>query len=112
MVKITLTHKIRLKPTYKQENYFRQACGVARFTWNWALGEWKRQYEACKKPTGLGLKRQFNAIKPVEFPWMYKLPNMPASSLLFSCKVHLSVFSTKRQSILNSRRKEYMTVFI
>jgi len=73
MVKITLTHKIRLKPTYKQENYFRQACGVARFTWNWALGEWKRQYEACKKPTGLGLKRQFNAIKPVEFPWMYNV---------------------------------------
>ncbi len=73
MVKITLTHKIRLKPTYKQENYFRQACGVARFTWNWALGEWKRQYEAGKKPTGLGLKRQFNAIKPVEFPWMYNV---------------------------------------
>ncbi len=70
---ITLTHKIRLKPTYKQEDYFRQACGVARFTWNWALAEWKRQYEADKKPTGLGLKRQFNAIKSVEFPWMYNV---------------------------------------
>jgi transposase len=48
MSAITLTHKIRLDPTCKQENYFRQACGVARFTWNWALAQWKKQYEAGK----------------------------------------------------------------
>lgn len=70
---ITLTHKIRLSPTYKQMKYFKQACGVARFTWNWALAEWKRQYEAGKKPTALSLKKQFNAIKPIEFPWMYNV---------------------------------------
>ena len=70
---ITLTHKIRLDPTYKQKRYFLQACGVARFTWNWALAEWKKQYEAGKKPTGLSLKKQFNAIKPVEFPWVYNV---------------------------------------
>lgn len=71
MSAITLTHKIRLDPTCKQQNYFRQACGVARFTWNWALAEWKRQYEAGNKPNGLDLKRQFNAIKPIEFAWTY-----------------------------------------
>lgn len=71
MNSITLTHKIRLRPTYKQAKYFCQACGVARFTWNWALSEWKKQYEAGKKPTALSLKRQFNAAKPIEFPWMY-----------------------------------------
>jgi len=68
---ITLTHKIRLDPTYKQEKYFRQACGVARFTWNWGLSEWKRQFACGGKPSGLKLKKQFNAIKPVEFPWTY-----------------------------------------
>ena len=71
MTAVTLTHKIRLDPTCKQQNYFRQACGVARFTWNWALAEWNRQVEAGKKPRGLELKKQFNAIKPVEFAWMY-----------------------------------------
>jgi len=71
MKSFTLTHKIRLTPTHKQEKYFRQACGVTRFTWNWALAEWKKQYEAGKKPTALSLKRQFNAIKPIEFPWTY-----------------------------------------
>lgn len=71
MSAITLTHKIRLDPTFKQENYFRQACGVARFTWNWALAQWKKQYQAGNKPNGLDLKKQFNAIKPIEFPWTY-----------------------------------------
>jgi putative transposase len=70
---ITLTHKIRLDPTLRQVDYFRRACGVARFTWNWGLAEWKRQYALGKKPSGLKLKKQFNAIKPVEYPWTYEV---------------------------------------
>lgn len=73
MTAITLTHKIQLDATCKQQKYFRQACGVARFTWNWGLAEWKKQYEAGQKPNGIGLKKEFNAIKPVEFPWMYNV---------------------------------------
>jgi len=65
------SHKIRLDPTEEQRSYFRQAVGVARFTWNWALAEWIRQYKDGKKPTALGLKKQFNTIKPSQFPWMY-----------------------------------------
>jgi transposase len=71
MTAAALTHKIRLDPTGKQQTYFRQACGVARFTWNWALAEWKRQVQAGKNPNALELKKQFNAIKPVQFAWMY-----------------------------------------
>lgn len=67
----TLSHKIRLQPTHHQDRYFRQACGIARFTWNWALAEWRRQYTASEKPNALALKKQFNAIKPRLYPWMY-----------------------------------------
>lgn len=45
MSSMMLTHKICLDPTHKQARYFKQACGIARFTWNWALGEWQRRYE-------------------------------------------------------------------
>ncbi len=72
-MKITLSHKICLDPTYKQEQYFKQACGIARFTWNWALAEWNRQYETGLKPSAFALKKQFNAIKPIDFPWMYNV---------------------------------------
>ncbi|TGN99859.1 hypothetical protein PN36_32820, partial [Candidatus Thiomargarita nelsonii] len=68
-----LSHKICLDPTYKQEQYFRQACGIARFTWNWALAKWKSQYFEGLKPSAFELKKQFNAVKPIEFPWMYNV---------------------------------------
>ena len=68
---VTLTHKICLDPTFKQEQYFRKACGTARFTWNWALSEWQNQYDSGLKPTAFNLKKQLNAIKKVDFPWMY-----------------------------------------
>ena len=66
-----LTHKICLDPTYQQARYFRQACGIARFTWNWALAEWRRRYELGERPSGLSLKKDFNAIKAAAFPWIY-----------------------------------------
>ena len=35
-VKLRMTaHKIRLNPTPEQEQYLRQACGVARHAFNW-----------------------------------------------------------------------------
>jgi hypothetical protein len=53
----TLAHKICLAPTYKQEQYLKQACGIARVTKNWALEEWKRQYENGLKPSKNNLTR-------------------------------------------------------
>jgi putative transposase len=63
------THKIALDPLLEQEIYFRRACGVSRFTYNWGLAEWQRQFSEGKKPNGSALKKQFNAIRHVDFPW-------------------------------------------
>jgi putative transposase len=66
-------HKIRLHPTPEQANYFARAAGTARFVFNWALAEWKREYEAGEKPSALALKKQFNAIRREQFPWSYEV---------------------------------------
>src|SRR3989442_1529747 len=66
-------HKIRLHPTPEQANYFARAAGTARFVFNWALAEWKRQYETGEKPSALALKKQFNAIRREQFPWSYEV---------------------------------------
>lgn len=69
-------HKIALRPNNRQATYFAQAAGVARFAYNWALAEWQRQYAASKidpslpKPSQASLRRQLNAIKRNQFPWM------------------------------------------
>jgi putative transposase len=66
-------HKIRLHPTPEQVSYFARAAGVARFVWNWALAEWKRQHEVGQKPTALKLKKHFNAIRREQFPWTWEV---------------------------------------
>jgi len=67
---MTLAHRIEIQPTIKQQRYLWQACSTARFTWNWALAEWNRQYAAGGKPKATDLKRRFNAIKYERFPWL------------------------------------------
>lgn len=65
-----LGHRIRLHPTPKQERYFRSACGVARFAYNWALHEWREAYSRGERPSEAALRRQLNAMKSTQFPWM------------------------------------------
>lgn len=65
-----LAHSIQMDVTEEQEGYFARACGAARFVWNWAMVEWEHQYKAGMKPTAMGLKKQFNAIKYQDFPWL------------------------------------------
>lgn len=65
-----LTHKIALCPTHEQADYFARACGTARRVWNWALGEWNKQYAAGQKPNAMALKKQFNAVKYSDPQWL------------------------------------------
>lgn len=77
-----LAHQIELKPNNKQATYFAKACGVSRFAYNWALGQWKQQYQAGEKPTEASLRRQLNGIKHKEFPWMAEVSkNAPQQAI-------------------------------
>ncbi len=67
----TLAHKIALDPTPEQRDFFQRAAGTARFTWNWALTEWQERYQKGEKPNGHLLKKSFNALRRVQFPWTY-----------------------------------------
>jgi putative transposase len=66
-------HKIRLFPNEDQSVYLRKACGVARFAYNYALSEWKAQYEAGLKPNEGMLRKHLNAVKREKFPWMLEV---------------------------------------
>ncbi|MDD2729799.1 RNA-guided endonuclease TnpB family protein [Malikia sp.] len=84
-----IAHKIALDPNNAQATYLARAAGVARFAYNWALAEWQRQYEACKldptlpKPSQAALRRQLNAIKREQFPWMLEVTkNAPQMAII------------------------------
>lgn len=84
-----VAHKIAWDPNHRQETYFRQAAGVARFAYSWALAEWQRQYEAwtagstLPQPSEAALRRQLNAIKREPFPWMLSVTkNAPQMAII------------------------------
>jgi len=54
---VILAHRIELDPTEKQKEYFRQACGTARFVWNWALEEWNYRYDLGANTAACEIKR-------------------------------------------------------
>ena len=83
---------IELKPNNKQATYFKKACGVARFAYNWALAEWQKQYqedkayrENCEQsnltidgsqlnlPSHGKINKLFNAIKREQFPFVMEV---------------------------------------
>ena len=105
MMRMTLAHKIYLEPTYKQVNYFKQACGIARFTWNWALAEWRRQYSLGEKPSGLKLKKQFNAIKGIDFPWTYDVTKYACQQPFIYLQSAFSQFFNKKKGYPRFKKK-------
>ena len=84
-----IAHRVALDPNNTQATYFARAAGTARFAYNWALAEWQRQYEAWKadnalpKPSQMALRRQLNALKREQFPWMLEVTkNAPQMAII------------------------------
>jgi putative transposase len=66
-------HQIKLYPTKRQEAYFKKACGVARFSYNWALDRWKQKYEQGERTSAYDLIKELTLIKKQEYPWMLEV---------------------------------------
>jgi putative transposase len=72
-------HKIKLNPTENQIAYFWQAAGCARLAFNWGVARWRevlnlnKASNIKKSITALGLKKEFNAIKKQQFPFVYEV---------------------------------------
>jgi putative transposase len=65
-------HKIRLNSTPEQAAYLHKAVGTTRFVYNWGLARWK-EHKAQHPGDAYGvmaLKKEFNASKYEQFPWV------------------------------------------
>ena len=104
-------HKIALDPNNAQATHFARACGVARFAYNWALAEWTRQYEAWKadnslpKPNQMALRRQLNAVKRSEFPWMLEVTKCAPQLAIMQLGEAFRNFFAKRAKYPKFRKK-------
>ena len=101
-----ITHKIALDPNAAQRLYFARAAGTARFAWNWALGEWRRQYQAGGKPTEVSLRRELNVIKREQFPWMFDVTKCAVQEAVIDLGTAFRAFFEKRGRYPRFKRKD------
>jgi putative transposase len=90
------SHKIQLDPNNRQETYFRKACGVARFAYNWGLAEWGHMYKAGESPSWMSLNRKLNSVKRTEFPWMLDVTKCAPLAALSNLGDAFQKFFTKK----------------
>lgn len=104
-MKVILSHKIALNPTPKQENVLLQAVGCSRFAFNWALSEWKSQYEAGGQPSERELRRLLNARKAELFPWMLSVPKSVVQQAIKNVGIAFDRFFKKTSRFPRFKKK-------
>ena len=104
-MRVVLSHRIALVPTAAQEVLLRQAVGVSRFAFNWALAEWQRQYRAGEKPNEAALRRQLNSIKRQQFPWMLLVPKSVPQQAIKNCGAAFQRFFKKQGGYPKFKKK-------
>jgi putative transposase len=108
---VLIAHRITLAPNNVQATYLARAAGVARFAYNWALAEWNRQYAARQAdsaqppPSQLSLRRQLNAIKRAQFPWMLEVTKCAPQMAIIQLGEAFNNFFARRTRHPTFRRK-------
>lgn len=70
---LTISHKIELVPNNKAKTHFKKAFGCSRLAYNWGLAKWQEYYKQGIKKSHLELKKEFNAIKKEQYPFVYEV---------------------------------------
>ena len=71
-MKINRAYKTELKLNNKEKSLMLQYCGLARFTFNWALGRRIEEYKLTgKSSNAISQHRELNQLKQNELAWMY-----------------------------------------
>jgi putative transposase len=97
--------------------YFARAAGTARFAWNWALGRWRQEYALRREyccgpfPSEISLRRELNAMKREQFPWMYDVGKAAVQEAIIDLGSAFRGFFEKRGRYPRFKRKDSRASF-
>ena len=72
---------------------------------HWALAEWQKQYKAGGKPSEVSLRRQLNAVKREQFPWMFDVTKCAVQEAIIDLGSSFRAFFDKRGRYPRFKRK-------
>lgn len=80
-MEILRAFKTKLNPNNVQRGFFIRCAGTSRFIYNWGLADRIARHEAGDKVSYFSQKKRFNALKRIEYPWVYETPDVTESTL-------------------------------
>jgi putative transposase len=98
-------HKIRIFPSKDQEVLLLKSCGVARFSYNWALAQWKQMYENKEKVNEGLLRKKLVSVKRTEFPWMLEVTKCAPEQAIRNLGTAFSKFFKKQAGFPKFKKK-------
>jgi putative transposase len=99
--------KIRLKPTWEQEQLFWQSCGAKRFAYNWGLARSKELYEQGVRYNKVALRKEFNEYKK-QFEWIDNISAQVTANAFEDLDIAMKKFFKKESGFpkFKSRRTD------
>ena len=96
--------RFELDPNNSVRTLLAQHAGTARFAWNWSLSRRIERFESQevkdKFTNSINEHRELNALKGIEFPWMYEVSKCaPQESLLDLDKAFKSFWSRRKEGV-------------
>ena len=105
-------HEIRLYPSSSQEIFFKKSCGVARFSFNWALNEWKLMCDIGEYPSAYTLIKKLNSIKRTHFSWMLESGKCAPQYSIHNLEKAFKSYFTNKSSYPKFKKKGIKDSFV
>ena len=106
-----------------QAEHFRQAAGVSRLAWNWALGRWNEQYAAAKAepdaetrkgmwPSAAKLKAEWAEVRRRDFPFTLDVTKCAGTQAILDLGATFTrAFKERRDATMQKRKPRKMFGF-
>lgn len=106
------SHLIKLYPTKSQEILLKKSCGVARYSYNWALCQWKEMYEKGEKPSAYSLIKLQNSIKKEQMPFFLEVSKNAPQYAIHNLEKAYKRFFNKNSKYPNFKKKGIKDSFV
>ena len=108
------SHKIKLAPTPEQVTQLQQAADVALFVYNWGLAQWQARNKAGHHLPVIALKKEFNAIKRTQFPWVMTVTKTAAEGAFMDLRNAVADLTVEQQTKLafKSHRQDHPSFYV
>ncbi len=98
-------HKIKLYPTKSQEILLKKSCGVARYSYNWALNKWDEMYKSGGKPSAYTLIKLQNSIKREQMPFFMEVSKTAPQYAIHNLEAAFKFFFKKEAKYPRFKKK-------